>query len=437
MKNKKLKAEAEQINNRLNLKEARLCKADRLSIIQKFYPNKGALNKGVVHCLNCGFDEPYLKQNFVCPNCGAKLEIEKSRKKRVTWTWGFQRFEAIGSFQVVRSFMGKASTGDHEINDATEYQRYFIAEDGTEFVFSKPKAMYFYWNGNYRMAEPITYKRWDNCDSVKAWRIKSLQPWVKQRGLTKYDKVFGGANLLYGLMKNNTFESVYKTMGGAAAAMYRDKSYCTQRDALYAAMKVANRHNSKVFSTLENANLWYDMYEALRECEKDLHSPKYLAPEDLRSAHNYWVAAAQKHRHVKWERQQAERRKQEALKDVERKASFDKRIQFFNDLCIKIGELTIKPILTVEDMVNEGEAMHNCVGTYWKRNNSLVLHALNGNGKSVATIEVNLNTFEVPQCYAACNQESPYREAITKALSGNYHIRLRYMRYQREMRKSA
>lgn len=438
---RKLKAEAERINDRLNLKEARLCKADRLNVIQKFYPNKGTLNKGIVHCLNCGWDEPYLKENFVCPNCGAKLTVEKSRKKNMTWRWFFQRFEAIGSFQVVRSFMGRASTGDCEINgDVTEYQRYFIAEDGEEFIFSRPKAMFHYYNGSYRMSEPIKYRKWDNCDSINAWRIRSLQPWIKQRGLSKYDENFGATNLLYGLMKSNRFESIYKTMGGAAAAMYRNRELHTNKDVLYSAMKIAYRHHPEVFSTQKNATLWYDMLECLKECGKDLHNPKFLAPENLNEAHDIWVERSKKARQAKWEKRQAELKRQEleeAAKDVERKAEFDKRIKFFADLCIKIGKLTIKPISTVEDMINEGSNMHNCVGTYWKRKKSLVLHALDENGKSVATIEVNLNTFEVPQCYAACNKQSPYREAITKVLTGNHKIKLRYLKYQREMKKVA
>ena len=179
------------------------------------------------------------------------------------------------------------------------------------------------------------------------------------------------------------------------------------------------------------------MLVALKKLGKDIRNPKFLIPEDLPESHDYWCAALDRAEEKIRQRRAAEAQRIAAERNEEARKRFERKIKFFEDLCFNVNGLTIKPITTVGEMIDEGRNMHNCVGTYWERENSLVFHGLDADGKSVATIEVRLDTLTVPQCYAACNAESPYRESVERELTNNYRIKLRRLKYQRELRKAA
>lgn len=428
------KAEAVRINERLNKGgELNCTKADIDFVKRMFYPHIGALSKGRVHCMDCGEEFLFSKQKCNCPKCGVRLNVEKSRKRVWREKLHYQRTEKIGKFQVVRSYVGYGGTG--VTPQMQEFQRYMIDEAGNEYVFSKRKAPYHYLHGGYVMDSPISLARTDSCVSLYRWRAKSVQPWLAKRGFDKSDKEFGCVSLVYYLTKYPQIEGVYKSAGAKAAGLLSD--HLSDREWLYPAIKIANRHGATCFADDKALRLWYDMLVALKKLGKDVRNPKFLVPENLCESHDHWCAVLERAEEKRRQRLMLEAQRRQAEYKAEARKRFERRIKFFADLCFDINGLTVKPITTVGEMIDEGKNMHNCVGTYWERDNSLVLHGLDASGKSVATIEVKLDTLTVPQCYAVCNSESPYRESVERELTNNYRIKLRYLRYQRELRKAA
>lgn len=96
--------------------------------------------------------------------------------------------------------------------------------------------------------------------------------------------------------------------------------------------------------------------------------------------------------------------------------------KFFN---IEFGdsELTIKSLDSLEDYKEEGNIMHNCIETngYAINPDSLVL-SVKKDGKSVADVELSLRTFNILQCWGACNKPTPYKRHIEKLIKDNIHI---------------
>ena len=78
-------------------------------------------------------------------------------------------------------------------------------------------------------------------------------------------------------------------------------------------------------------------------------------------------------------------------------------------------------IESVEEMILEGKAMHHCVGTYYKRADSLILSATI-DGRRIETIEVSLKTLQVVQSRGACNANTEYHDRIINLVNSNINL---------------
>lgn len=74
------------------------------------------------------------------------------------------------------------------------------------------------------------------------------------------------------------------------------------------------------------------------------------------------------------------------------------------------------------EFLEEGEAMHHCVASYWSHDNSLVLSARDGEGKRVETVEVNLKTFSIVQSQGPCNRPTEWHESIMETVKRNMKL---------------
>jgi hypothetical protein len=152
--------------------------------------------------------------------------------------------------------------------------------------------------------------------------------------------------------------------------------------------------------------MWEDMLHALRELGRDIHSPHYILPADLKKEHDRWT-------HKLHEKRQRE--------ELRRKAEKDKKYYMahnqFLDLPNKQGMLMIIPLLTATELVKEGEAMHHCVGTYGDKLTSLILSVRDTAGKRLETVEVNLKDYHIVQSRAVNNGQTKRHAEILAAIS--------------------
>lgn len=95
----------------------------------------------------------------------------------------------------------------------------------------------------------------------------------------------------------------------------------------------------------------------------------------------------------------------------------------FNGLSFKDDELILTTLNSIKEYVDESMAMHNCIASmkYYLKPRTLILSA-RVNGKSVADVEVDLETFRILQCYGPYNRQTPYKDRISKIIANNIQI---------------
>lgn len=204
------------------------------------------------------------------------------------------------------------------------------------------------------------------------------------------------------------------------------------------AVRVTVRHGREAYLS---DSLWWDMVDFLLYLKKDLHNPIVVCPDNLRNAHDKWMAALQGRKRKMADRMERLRQIQEekrTLMYMEEQARREKenkerantlasvyvarRKQFF-DLDISNGTIHIKVLRSVEEFFEEGKEMCHCVfanGYYDvnKKPNCLILSA-KVDGKRTETLEVDLASFTVIQCHGKHNQNSVFHDSILSLVREN------------------
>ena len=196
-----------------------------------------------------------------------------------------------------------------------------------------------------------------------------------------------------------------------------DKDF--QQEAI-AALRICHRHNYKI----TDRELWRDMIEQLYKMDKDLHNPHYVCPANLKEAHDKVSATYRKNLQKIQEKQQI-RQAAAQLKE------FLQHMQAFMDLCFTNDHITIRPLRSPLEYIEEGKAMHHCVALYKDRYNSLILSARDADEKRLATIEVDLTSYRIVQIRGLQNAATPHHEEIAILLTKN----MQYIRKANQQQK--
>lgn len=151
----------------------------------------------------------------------------------------------------------------------------------------------------------------------------------------------------------------------------------------------------------------------LRRLGKDTHNAHYVCPKDLQQAHNEIL---QKLR-ARQEREQEEHKRQKALED---EARFQKFKAPFFGIAVTDGTIQIRVLESVQEYIEEGQALHHCVFTneYQLKEKILILSA-RIEGKRIETIEISLETMQVIQCRGLQNKNTEYHERIIELVHRN------------------
>lgn len=163
--------------------------------------------------------------------------------------------------------------------------------------------------------------------------------------------------------------------------------------------------------TIPDGSIWRDMVDLLCYLGKDINSPKYACPQNLKTEHDKLVWKSERQR----EREKTEKERQEAL---ENEKDYLKAKRMFFGLTFTDNLILVKVIESVAEMFAEGRAMHHCVGQYHKREDSLTLSATI-DGERIETVEVDLRTLKVMQSRGVCNSSTEYHDRIIKLVEDN------------------
>ena len=363
-----------------------------------------------------------------CPHCGRPMMIELWRFKKRTFKDEVAVHATMGSWKITRYF---AITSTYKAGKQPD----ILIEDigatwergGKTFHYIARMAGMFYgrwWKSNTRhfVGEGVsveeTFEYTEHYDMPKF----SLDAELARRGID-LNALHGMklTQIIQSMAENPFFETLWKQGNWAVAKFFRrDLGYYQQQ------IRIALKHGF-VFNE-DNINEWRDMICMLRYLNKDIHNPKYLCPANLHDAHQALLAEQNRKIAIEQDRrrraidEQNRRQAEEQMKKAKKtEEEFIKRREKYFDLSIAGVGFTIVCLKSIDEFKNEGDTLSHCVFRcgYYSKADSLILSARNAENNPIETIEIDLRSFKILQCYGEHDTHTPLHDSIVKTMNDN------------------
>lgn len=372
------------------------------------------LPKGKTTCMDCGHSWQMIEptERCTCPQCGADLEVITTRARKLKQRQYFTVLTTSGGYQVLRMYLLIAGMekGYRAVSSVMEIGQYWWDEHGRQSIVAVQRTMGHYID-NFAYYSPMAIRR-DN----EAYRFVArcpLCPKVKLSDTLKRNgfegKCYGIAptSLIPALLTDSRAETLMKA--GRTEHLRYFLSRARTIDEYWPAYKITLRRGYDI----TDIALWCDYVAMLRRLGKDTHNAHYVCPKDLQQAHNEILRKLR----ARQEREQEEHKRQKAQED---EARFQKLKAPFFGVAFTDGSIQIRVLESVQEYIEEGQALHHCVFTneYHLKEKSLILSA-RIEGKRIETIEVSLETMQVIQCRGLMNQNTEYHERIIELVHQN------------------
>ena len=370
------------------------------------------LPKGNTTCMDCGHSWQMIEptERCTCPQCGAGLEVITTRARKLKQRQYFTVLTTSGGYQVLRMYLLIAGMekGYQASSSIMEIGQYWWNERGRQSIVAVQRTIYI---DSFAYYSPMAI-RLDN----EAYRFVArcpLCPKVKLSDTLKRNgfdgKCYGIAptSLIPALLTDSRAETLLKA--GHTEHLRYFLSRARTIDEYWPAYKITLRRGYDI----TDIALWCDYVDMLKKLGEDTHTAHYVCPEDLQQAHD------EVHRKLRarQEREQEEHKRQKAQED---EARFQKLKAPFFGITFTDGTIQIRVLESVQEYIEEGQALHHCVFTneYHLKEKSLILSA-RIEGKRVETIEVSLETMQVIQCRGLQNKNTEYHERIIELVHQN------------------
>lgn len=362
---------------------------------------------------------------YTCPHCGMAIKPTRKHRSVMREKSYYMVIDRAGRFQLLRWFLFEVSykAGREAFYNGWEVSRIFIAPDGGRVRVERAKCCGYYVDSFSRYSNlDIRDGSESVLDGIVPYAVygrKRIIPELRRRGFRGGLHGMAPVRIIDALLTDGKAETLYK------AGQYRLLAHllCEHKPIAYywPSIKICIRNGY----TVTDGSMWCDLLSSLRYLEKDLHSPKYVCPQDLKAAHDEYMRLAERKR----KREEDERKRFENRKADE---TYHKDKAAFLGIEITDGTLLIKPLQTVLEFEQEGDAMHHCCYEcgYYKKKQSLVLSA-RIEDRRIETVEVSLKSFKVVQSRGVCNENTEYHDRIISLVEKNMN------RIRRCARKSA
>lgn len=219
-------------------------------------------------------------------------------------------------------------------------------------------------------------------------------------------------NELARVIKNNPVaENLYKERD----PLFVHLLYGTRCKEVCRAITIAKRHGF-VF-TRQNTTLWFDMVRAMLVCKADVHNPVFVAPKDLQATHDLFIRRrmriydeAVRNAAIELKMSATDRK---LMQEKRTNDSYIKRRKRFYDMVLTDGLIECRVLPDVPAFREEAKEMQHCVYTceYYKKPYSLIMSATI-KGKRVETVEVDLTSFKIKQCFGKHDQFTMHHQRI-------------------------
>jgi hypothetical protein len=378
--------------------------------------------KGKITCTKCGHSwqgAGYLVATLTdchCPNCQTKLTVKTTKKRVFNGSYYMTIITAHKGYQVLRTVMIKciAKVGKQAEYTHDEVMQRWIAPNGKHATFAKLRqAMGTCYYDSWIFHTPLELRSENSnnrfytnvYDKIHTGEIYPRQKLIPELKRTGYKKAFYGQkplDLFRTLLTDSRVETLIKAGQTKLLERIMDSGW-KNIDNYWQSIRICIRNNY----TPEDATLWCDYIDMLRYFGKDLHNAKYVCPTDLHAEHDRYM-----HRKAKAETQ----KESEKLRDKE--ADFAQSKGKFFGIMFSDGNITVRVLESIEELILEGKFMHHCVGGYYSKKDSLILSATI-DSKRIETVEVSLSKLAVIQCRGVCNQNTEYHNQIIQLVGQN------------------
>ena len=372
------------------------------------------LPKGNTTCMDCGHSWQMIKptEHCTCPQCGAGLEVITTRARKLKQRQYFTVLTTSGGYQILRMclLISGMEKGYQATSSVMEIGQYWWDERGRQSIVAVQRTMGHYID-SFAYYSPMAIRR-DNeayrfvarcplCPKVK------LSDTLKRNGFEGKCYDIAPTSLIPALLTDSRAETLMKA--GRTEHLRYFLSRARTIDEYWPAYKIILRRGYDI----TDIALWCDYIDMLIRLGRDIHNAHYVCPEDLQQAHD------EVHRKLRarQEREQEEHKRQKAQED---EARFQKLKAPFFGITFTDGTIQIRVLESVQEYIEEGQALHHCVFTneYHLKEKSLILSA-RIEGKRIETIEVSLETMQVIQCRGLQNKNTEYHERIIELVHQN------------------
>lgn len=430
-------------------------------------------------CLECGHvwqlsaEVPTCK----CPNCKAQITIEDTTKKKGDQGKKyFSVLETSGDIQIVRIYElqkwcevgNKARTHIWEV-----VQQFFRPGELMQVVARcrttsfnidsfggelECRMIYSKWQSNFNKYDVWPDVTYPEIDVLPIYERNGYSPLVE--GISHY-------LTMQAILRDSKAETLLKANQiGLLACRVGNRSHKVSE--YWNSIKICIRNKYIVGD--EEVITWLDYLDLIAKDKKDMHSPKWVCPPNLKEIHAKKVAKKQMeaelaHLWYKYcdlvryfnepseptfkgklislklevkrltaskreieRRTTLERKEQAAIKVREIEQQFMDRIALYQDMVFKRGNITIVVLQSIDDFFEESQALKHCVfsNEYYAKKDSLILSA-RIKDQRVETIEVSLTDLKLVQSRGKYNSPSEYNKDIVELVKKNMrHIRQRY-----------
>lgn len=381
------------------------------------------INKASAWCSNCGHTFDNTHKQGKCPHCGAKFDEYDTEhpRKRVYKTKKYTTIiTTCDGWQVVRHFLvehycGKGGYQDQNIYEAVQIWTNALGE---QVINARNVCMSGHYRDVWNFNTPLTIKHKPPMYShgynryhifSYANKVCRILPTLRRNGFSGRLDYVRPDELFQLLLTDNFVETLQKCGQYALLGLYVIRGL-DKRIAM-----TCVRHGYIV----KDATLFEDYIRMSRELGMDVHNPQVCCPADLKAAHDDVMERVNRQRERR--RREEERRwaEERAKRAAAANTSYIKSHKKFFGIMIVGKGITIVPLKSTQEFIDEGKAMHHCVGGYYTKTNSLVLSARDEKGKRLETIEIDLKTFKIIQSRGVCNQDSAKHKDIVKLMNEN------------------
>lgn len=376
-----------------------------------------------MYCSECGSvcDETHRAHGiWKCTCCGreySRKDIQGTAAKgRMEAKYYYGVDTVCGGEQVKRHWMvlKTAIVGSTPEHSFVEVSRDFVNEKGyvaVQGLAKRPMTFYYdAWNF-YSEFKTRSVCKGHDIDDYLTYSVVRVAQWAKQRGYEGTPDFLGSLEFKTMLATDPFMEWLVKRdhlEWLREAPLYRLKKFKRE-------LELCDKHGYGI----SDISMWLDTVDTYREMGRDTLNAKWSRFKDLKAEHDRVMAHKERMMDRERRRREEENRRDAIKNAVDYTEQYAERFCCYAGLLFTDGNITVTAITDIPHLIEEGEAMHHCAGTYYDEFDSLVLSARDKNGERIATVEWSISEGRILQCRGKYNSVPESYGEILKLIDTN------------------